>query len=199
MGIESGEKSTEFDPELRSVVESNCAADGGISYGCGASRKNPLGKDNCCPGLVCHGIYFWRCVKEENKFCAGPTTFAKQCGSRWRHAVAHCCDGLVCGDKGYKRRCVKPPTEEPTQSPTDAPTEAPLFVAEKGFCKESDGSHERSSANRIILGYVNTDDKCLALCTNKFRESSNTANISGCQRDRGNGRCTMYNSAAYIA
>merc|ERR1719464_84990 len=71
---------------------------------------------------------------EENKFCAGPSTFAKQCGSRWRRAVAHCCDGLVCGGKEYKRRCIKPTTElqtdvPTTEAPTDSPTDAPTTEA----------------------------------------------------------------------
>jgi len=160
--IENGEESTEFDPEVRSVAESNCAVDGGISYGCGASRKNPFGKDNCCPGLVCHGRYSWRCVKEENKFCAGPTTFSKQCGSRWRLAVAHCCDGLVCGDKEYERRCVKPTTDTPTDAPSDAPTDEPtappnpmykisVFVRNADLCDVDFGWGDSDPYGRLEL------------------------------------------------
>jgi len=75
-----------------------CAPENEKAMDCGAKD----GKKACCPGLVCHYYQFWRCVKEENMFCAGPNTFSKECGSKWRKATKLCCGSLSC----KKRKCV---------------------------------------------------------------------------------------------
>ena len=36
-----------------------CAAENEKSTGCGSKK----GKSMCCPGLVCHEIQYWRCVR----------------------------------------------------------------------------------------------------------------------------------------
>lgn len=72
-----------------------CAAENKRSKECGAKG----GKDTCCPGLICHEYQSWRCVKDENKKCAGPNTLSKQCGSWYKDAAPECCPKHVCRDK----------------------------------------------------------------------------------------------------
>jgi len=82
-------------------TESNvitCASVNKSSKECGSKG----GKDECCAGLVCHAQQYWRCVKERNKTCAGPNTFAKECGSIWENASDECCHGLICKKKSRK-------------------------------------------------------------------------------------------------
>jgi len=71
-----------------------CAIENEKSLDCGSKE----GKKSCCTGLVCHEIFTWLCVKEEDKKCAGPKRFSKSCKSDWMDAPAECCEGLVCGD-----------------------------------------------------------------------------------------------------
>lgn len=76
-----------------------CAVAQEKSRACGARS----GKLSCCGDLVCHKKQWWRCVKEENKLCAGPGTLARVCGAKWKKAAHSCCPGLVCKNK----HCVK--------------------------------------------------------------------------------------------
>merc|ERR1712190_396007 len=64
-----------------------CAVEGEKSKECNAKT----GKEACCEGLVCHSDQYWRCVKEEDKYCAGPNTLAKDCGSTRKKAAQTCC------------------------------------------------------------------------------------------------------------
>merc|ERR1740123_2026450 len=69
-----------------------CSEEGVKSRECGSMSGSSI----CCEGLVCHAHQSWRCVEEENKFCAGHNTLAQDCGSKWNKAAPNCCDGLVC-------------------------------------------------------------------------------------------------------
>ena len=63
-------------------------------------------------------------ISEEYRTCAGPNTYALQCGSKWHDATPTCCTGLVC----KQRKCVlqDTPTMYPTNTPpTIYPTETP--------------------------------------------------------------------------
>jgi len=75
--------------------QTTCAEENERSRYCGAD----YGEDMCCNGLVCHVYQSWRCVQEKNKECAGPGTYAKQCGSYYKKAPPECCAGLTCHDK----------------------------------------------------------------------------------------------------
>jgi len=77
-----------------------CDGENMVSGGCGANQ----GTDRCCAGLVCHDTQVWRCVKEENRNCAGEGTLAETCGARRRFGAApKCCDGHACvGKRCYK-------------------------------------------------------------------------------------------------
>jgi len=98
--ITSEKESINYDPDMISqrelqTGESTCALDGEKSLECGSGQ----GKQYCCPDLVCHEVQKWRCVTEENKFCAGAGTLAQACGSKWNEAAKECCDGLTCDGK----------------------------------------------------------------------------------------------------
>merc|ERR1711862_581174 len=74
-------------------VPYKCAGEGKKSTNCGAK----YGREYCCKGLVCH-FQKWKCVKEENKSCAGKGMISQECGSKWRLASKYCCEGLQCSD-----------------------------------------------------------------------------------------------------
>jgi len=74
--------------------ELTCSPENLYSKACGANG----GRKECCDGLVCHS-YTKKCVKEENKECAGLYTHATECGSD-KSAAPTCCPGLECKQKG---------------------------------------------------------------------------------------------------
>merc|ERR1711862_397029 len=80
---------------VTSAATTSCAIENNKSLFCGAKT----GEELCCPGLVCHVHQYWKCVKEENKECAGPGALSQQCGSNWKKADLSCCSNLVCRDK----------------------------------------------------------------------------------------------------
>jgi len=88
-----------FSPTVSST--NNCATENKRSMSCGAKA----GKNNCCPGLLCHNYQSWRCVKEENKYCAGSNTFSTECGSSYKGAPPECCPGLACKQKRCQEYC----------------------------------------------------------------------------------------------
>merc|ERR1711862_783827 len=61
---------------------------------------------SCCSGLVCHKVQTYKCVKEENKYCAWDGAASRECGG-WKKSASKCCPGLVCDGKF----CRSPPTE----------------------------------------------------------------------------------------
>jgi len=84
--------------------DGRCAVEGERSLDCGSSY--PHASQSCCEGLVCHDKHTWKCVKEENKSCAGADTISHQCnpGTKYPLAPKECCEGLECiGDQ-----CVEP-------------------------------------------------------------------------------------------
>merc|ERR1712051_513516 len=86
------------------IVEDKCAKENKRSKKCVAKRGKDVRrgkhlKDECCDGLVCHEYQWWKCIKEENKSCAGPNTLVGECGSDWGKATPECCPGLVCNSK----------------------------------------------------------------------------------------------------
>merc|ERR1711862_71117 len=104
-----------------------CAVENAKSLSCGAKDKSA--EKSCCSGLVCHKGQFWKCVKEENMWCAGRGTIAKECGSNIRKAETSCCSGLVC-DYSTKK-CIEPPTTESTST---------NILTNKFISKSSDGA-----------------------------------------------------------
>merc|ERR1740129_108192 len=76
------------------IIINGCVVENGKSLSCGAKDKSA--EKSCCSGLVCHKVQTWKCVKEENMWCGGRGTVAKECGSNRRKAEASCCSGLVC-------------------------------------------------------------------------------------------------------
>lgn len=112
-------------PNTLFPTESTCAAEWEKSTGCGSD----LGKDQCCPGLVCHSYQWWKCVKEENKLCAGPNTLARECGSTWTGDALSCCPDFICDFE--TKECVSPDVRHRSPAtysttvsnlPTSAPT-----------------------------------------------------------------------------
>merc|ERR1712176_946763 len=77
----------------------DCAAENETTTACGGKK----GKASCCDGLQCHVHQFWKCVKNENKLCAGLNTVSVQCGSTWKKAAPKCCSGLMC----KSRKCIE--------------------------------------------------------------------------------------------
>merc|ERR1711862_1036365 len=114
---------------------------------CGSKK----GKDSCCEGLVCHEDQHWRCVKDENKFCSGPGTLARDCGSDWNFASKSCCPGLECDGK----YCVAP--EE--SAPEDEPEVECAVDGEKSlFCGSKKG--KLKLMNKILGKLMKTQDSC---------------------------------------
>merc|ERR1711862_804801 len=104
----------------------SCAVEDEKSFQCNGDME---AKEKCCPGLVCHEYQWWRCVKEENKSCAGPGTFAVECGSKWNKATPQCCPGLVWG---ANRRCVLPPSglfQSSSHTSSNLPTSSPTILS----------------------------------------------------------------------
>merc|ERR1711971_1001021 len=90
--------------DLRTIspIGITCAAENEKSRKCGRGKQ---GKDECCPGLVCHKIHQNRCVPSENTRCAIKGTVARKCGAGWA-ASRRCCGGLVCNFETHK--CASP-------------------------------------------------------------------------------------------
>jgi len=108
-----------------SPTEIACSGENQRSKSCGGH----FGEDECCPGLVCHYYQSWRCVTQENKFCATEGAMARKCGARWKAAPRKCCDDFVCDFKvkrcklrDDRRRWHEDGSQDDIYTTTDSPT-----------------------------------------------------------------------------
>jgi len=76
---------------------------------------------------------------------------------------------------------------------------APMpFKFEQGICVESNGSHANGSYHRTFLGLANNNNLCMRKCIEYYDQSTDKANVSGCQRDYNDNKCHVYHLSSYI-
>jgi len=146
-----------------------CAIENEKSLACNSKK----GKDECCPGLVCHHFQYWRCVDEENIHCSGPNTLAQECGA-WKNSSPFCCEGLVCDGSFCRVRPTDVPTDTPTDAPTYAPTDTPTDC-EGTWTEMGEGICRNAENNRITRFGIPTNslqeckDGCLGAAGDELR------------------------------
>jgi len=97
MGCSVGQREHD-DDDGSSGSAPTCANEYEKALTCGSKKGT---SSQCCHGLTCH-LHAPKCVKEENKSCAGINMVAKECGSTNNVASSTCCSGLICDFETFK-------------------------------------------------------------------------------------------------